>query len=455
VAEVGHRRTRCAPRSARRCALSRACPRSRVPAPTRRPGKEGSTPSSSAIYGADAERHGTGSPSQLPTLSGTQRKNLAGRSGVASTSRFAAPSPAPRPGVTPQPHRRDPPRRRCRRGPSRSAVTTAVPLARDRSRVVARRPFARVFGRRSRRRPSTRRPPPPTTLSFPALQERQVSHEDLHDHDHPARRAHQARRPRPRAHARQARLLERRLRRRALRAHRPHLRRRARAARGHARGLVRRGPPSARASAACCGSTAAPRGSCAPGTHRYWTGDDSVELRVYDVDQPVPELTDELRALIPAAELLDVTVQQHQRGLKYVNGRFAEQLGPGRYLCWNPPDAKVAIAVLDTRRQLLNVPAQELMTKDKVTLRLTLTLEYAPTDLPVAVHAVADPARGAVPRGAAGGARLPRRDHARRAARGPRGHDPLPRGAGGAARQGPRRRRRAGRRQGRGAPPAR
>ena len=127
-----------------------------------------------------------------------------------------------------------------------------------------------------------------------------------------------------------------------------------------------------------------------PGTHRYWAGDDGVELRVYDVDQPMPELTDELRALIPAAELLDVTVQQHQRGLKYVSGRFAEQLGPGRYLCWNPPDAKVAIAVLDTRRQLLNVPAQELMTKDKVTLRLTLTLEYAPTDLPVAVHAVAD-----------------------------------------------------------------
>jgi hypothetical protein len=174
-----------------------------------------------------------------------------------------------------------------------------------------------------------------------------------------------------------------------------------------------------------------------PGTHRYWTGDDSVELRVYDVDQPVPELTDELRALIPAAELLDVTVQQHQRGLKYVNGRFAEQLGPGRYLCWNPPDAKVAIAVLDTRRQLLNVPAPGADDQGQ---------GHAAPDADARVRADRSagrgprrrrPARGAVPRGAAGGARLPRRDHARRAARGPRGHDPLPRGAGGAARQGP------------------
>ncbi|MBK9036215.1 MAG: slipin family protein [Myxococcales bacterium] len=127
-----------------------------------------------------------------------------------------------------------------------------------------------------------------------------------------------------------------------------------------------------------------------PGLHRYWIGDAAVELRAYEIDQPMPELTEELRALIPANELVDVTVLHHQRGLKYVSGRFVEQLGPGRYLFWNPPDAKVAIAALDTRLQLLAVPAQELMTKDKVTLRLTLTLEYAPTDLPVAIHAVAD-----------------------------------------------------------------
>ncbi|MCA9679107.1 MAG: slipin family protein [Kofleriaceae bacterium] len=127
-----------------------------------------------------------------------------------------------------------------------------------------------------------------------------------------------------------------------------------------------------------------------PGIHRFWTVDPSVELRVLDVDQPVPELTDELRAVIPAGELVEVTVLQHQRGLKYVAGRFAEQLGPGRYLFWSHPEARVAVTLLDTRLQQVNVPGQDLMTRDKVTLRLTLTVEYAPTDLPVSVHAVAD-----------------------------------------------------------------
>ncbi|MEZ4404150.1 MAG: slipin family protein [Kofleriaceae bacterium] len=133
-----------------------------------------------------------------------------------------------------------------------------------------------------------------------------------------------------------------------------------------------------------------PRVFLRPGLHRYWTGDDAVEVRAYELDQPAPPLTSELRALIPAGELVDVTVLHHQRGLKYVSGRFVEQLAPGRHAWWSPPDAAVTVAVLDTRLQLLAVPAQELMTKDKVTLRLTLTLEYAPAELAVAVHAVAD-----------------------------------------------------------------
>jgi regulator of protease activity HflC (stomatin/prohibitin superfamily) len=48
------------------------------------------------------------------------------------------------------------------------------------------------------------------------------------------------------------------------------------------------------------------------------------------------------------------------------------------------------VQVLDTRVQQLKIEGQELMTKDKVTLRLTLTAEYAPADAPTTVHAVAD-----------------------------------------------------------------
>ncbi len=127
-----------------------------------------------------------------------------------------------------------------------------------------------------------------------------------------------------------------------------------------------------------------------PGTHRFWTIDPSVELRVLDVDAPVPELTDELRALIPAHELVDVTVLQHQRGLEYIAGKFTRLLGPGRHVSWSYPEARVAVTVLDMRLQIVTIQGQELMTKDKVTLRLTLTVEYAAADAATSQHGVAD-----------------------------------------------------------------
>jgi regulator of protease activity HflC (stomatin/prohibitin superfamily) len=127
-----------------------------------------------------------------------------------------------------------------------------------------------------------------------------------------------------------------------------------------------------------------------PGVHRRWKLDPAIAVRVMSVTEPAPELTDELRAIIPAAELIEVQVRQFERGLKYVQGRFEGLLEPGRHAFWVHPGARVAVQVLDTRVQQLTIQGQELMTRDKVTLRLTLTAEYAPADVPATVHAVAD-----------------------------------------------------------------
>jgi len=127
-----------------------------------------------------------------------------------------------------------------------------------------------------------------------------------------------------------------------------------------------------------------------PGVHRYWTVDPSVELRVMSVEDAVPDLTDELIALLPSDELIVATVHQHERGLLYVQGRFDRLLEPGRHAFWSHPEANVAVRALDMRLQQVAVQGQDLMTRDKVTLRLTLTVEYAPGDPPVLAHSVAD-----------------------------------------------------------------
>jgi regulator of protease activity HflC (stomatin/prohibitin superfamily) len=117
-----------------------------------------------------------------------------------------------------------------------------------------------------------------------------------------------------------------------------------------------------------------------PGVHRYWATDPSVELLIYSVDAPMPELTDELMRVIPASEYTAVTVRENQRGLEHVRGKLTRVLEPGRYAVWSYPEAKVDIRIQDMRREQLTITGQDLMTRDKVTLRLSLTAEYAVED---------------------------------------------------------------------------
>jgi regulator of protease activity HflC (stomatin/prohibitin superfamily) len=133
-----------------------------------------------------------------------------------------------------------------------------------------------------------------------------------------------------------------------------------------------------------------PKAFLRPGVHRFWTVDPSVRLEVLSVDAPMPELSAELVAIVPRDEYVDVLVREFERGLEYVQGRLARTLQPGRYALWSYPDARVNVDVVDMRRVQVAVVGQELMTRDKVTLRLSLTVEYAVEDAALAAHAVAN-----------------------------------------------------------------
>jgi regulator of protease activity HflC (stomatin/prohibitin superfamily) len=70
--------------------------------------------------------------------------------------------------------------------------------------------------------------------------------------------------------------------------------------------------------------------------------------------------------------LAETVVENHEAGLLYVEGRLVERLAPGRHAYWKV-DRKVEVKRLDLRPQLLEVAAQEMLTKDRVALRVTLT----------------------------------------------------------------------------------
>ncbi len=123
-----------------------------------------------------------------------------------------------------------------------------------------------------------------------------------------------------------------------------------------------------------------------PGIHRYWTVDASVKLVVLSVEDAIPEITEELANILPRSEYVAAEIQEHQRGLEYTQGRLTQVLSPGRHTYWTHPEARVAISIIDMRQQQLTVTGQELLTRDKVTLRLSLSAEFAVTDPAKAVQ---------------------------------------------------------------------
>lgn len=126
-----------------------------------------------------------------------------------------------------------------------------------------------------------------------------------------------------------------------------------------------------------------------PGTHRYWTIDPSLRLEVFDVREALPALTQELEGVIPRGEYVDATVQAFEKGLRYEQGRLVGVLEPGRYRFWTHPEAQARIVNVDMRRSEVAIAGQDLMTRDKVTLRLNLSAAYSIEDPVRATHQVA------------------------------------------------------------------
>ena len=82
-------------------------------------------------------------------------------------------------------------------------------------------------------------------------------------------------------------------------------------------------------------------------------------------------------------------VENHEAGLLYVEGRLVERLAPGRHAFWTA-GRKIEVKRLDLRPQAIEITAQEMLTKDRIALRVTLTAFRRIVDPERAVGTVAD-----------------------------------------------------------------
>ena len=112
-------------------------------------------------------------------------------------------------------------------------------------------------------------------------------------------------------------------------------------------------------------------------------------LSVQDTFEVRSDVAVALRGTPLGASIEYVEVPEYHVGALYVDGKLSQTLEPGTHAFWKVT-RKLRTVVTETRLQTLEVSGQEILTKDKVSLRLNLTAGYRVTDPLLAFSKLAD-----------------------------------------------------------------
>lgn len=104
--------------------------------------------------------------------------------------------------------------------------------------------------------------------------------------------------------------------------------------------------------------------------------------RFVNVDLRKPEISPDIDLAIVSklngyVQIMDVA--EHEIGVLYYNHILQKELEPGRYIFWKSP-ISVTVKTMDMRKQQLDMTGQEIMTEDKVPLRLNFVCQYKIVD---------------------------------------------------------------------------
>jgi regulator of protease activity HflC (stomatin/prohibitin superfamily) len=131
------------------------------------------------------------------------------------------------------------------------------------------------------------------------------------------------------------------------------------------------------------------------GVHVAWTVFHEVRVEVVDASAVRFEHS-ELAAIVgwgrADAFLQQVVVEEGRLGLVYVDGRLVETVRAGAYAFWKGV-GRVTVTIVELREQVVEIAGQEIMTADKVTLRLNALVTYRIVDAVQAAVEVEDVAQ--------------------------------------------------------------
>lgn len=117
------------------------------------------------------------------------------------------------------------------------------------------------------------------------------------------------------------------------------------------------------------------------GKHAFWSCDNRHEYTIVDISEPevsgdIPEY---IFSKIPSSYYTVVEVLEYQKARLYFNSKFVKILDAGTYYFWNN-GMKIDVGFVDTRLTRMDVTGQEILTLDKVSLRINFVCNYRVTD---------------------------------------------------------------------------
>jgi len=129
-----------------------------------------------------------------------------------------------------------------------------------------------------------------------------------------------------------------------------------------------------------------------PGLYACWTGQKDVRVELLDVGNARFEhgALKVIARTALASRALDVcTVQRDHVGVLYIDGAYVDTLAPGLYAFWKG-QSEAKVVEVDLRETMIDVGGQDIMTADKVTLRLNAVATYKIVDARKAVSQTDD-----------------------------------------------------------------
>jgi len=127
------------------------------------------------------------------------------------------------------------------------------------------------------------------------------------------------------------------------------------------------------------------------GEFAFWSVYKKHSFEVIDISSPVVATDFDMRKFnyIPTKFYTKVEVNEGEKALLYFDGKFIKELTSGIYYFWNNI-TKITYQIIDMRIQQLDITGQEILTTDKVALRINFICNFKICDAVKLISSIQD-----------------------------------------------------------------